>query len=255
MIRGGLGSLGAFGKEIFGSLNSLGSFIYFVIISFDSFDSLGIVGFFTLFFVYFFGLPLASLYSSSCFFETSRGLGFWYYVSDATKCGPVRVELSSAGKADVNEYSWQLTGLSNGWNKIDLKMSTSTKVGTLDLSAINWFRIYDSKSGSITTRIDAIEVYNSDLNAIEDLKFAENEISVYPNPVQNQLNIKFLSNNWSNLDLILYDISGKVLIHKTVNSVNAFDNRLDVSLLKNGLYFLKITFDRKTITRKINIGR
>lgn len=180
-------------------------------------------------------------------------LQFWYYVSDATKCGPVRVELSSAGKADVNEYSWQLTGLSNGWNKIDLKMSTSTKVGTLDLSAINWFRIYDSKSGSITTRIDGIEVYNSDINALNDIELKENEITVYPNPVQNQLNIKFLNNNWSNLDLTLYDISGKILIHKTVDSINTFDNRLDVSLLKNGLYFLKITSDRKTITKKINI--
>ena len=182
-------------------------------------------------------------------------LRFWYYVSDATKCGPVRVELSSAGKADVNEYSWQLTGLANGWNRIDLKMSTSTKVGTLDLNAINWFRIYDSKSGSITTRIDAIEVYNSDLNAIEDLKFAENEISVYPNPVQNQLNIKLVNANSSYVNLTLFDVSGKIMIQKAINSRNAPDYQLDVSGLNTGLYFLKITSDRKTITKKINIRR
>ena len=182
-------------------------------------------------------------------------LRFWYYVSDATKCGPVRVELGSGGKADVNEYSWQLTGLANGWNKIDLKMSTSTKVGTLDLNAINWFRIYDSKSGSITTRIDAIEVYNSDLNAIEDLKFAENEISVYPNPVQNQLIIKLVNTNFRNINVNLFDLSGKNLIHKTATTGVESDYQMDVSHLKEGMYLLKITSEKHTLTRKINIKR
>ncbi|MCX6309318.1 MAG: DUF5010 domain-containing protein [Bacteroidia bacterium] len=177
----------------------------------------------------------------------------WYYVSDVTKCGPIRVELGSSGKADVNEYSWSLSGLVNGWNKIDLKMSTSSKAGTLDLNAINWFRIYDSKSGSITTRIDALEVYNSDLNAVKEMRFDENEIAVYPNPVKNVLNIKVIPTNWKNIEVTLYDLSGKMLIHKTVTIGYESFNQLDVSQLKAGLYLLKITSDEKSITKKVNI--
>ncbi len=182
-------------------------------------------------------------------------LKFWYYVSDVTKCGPVRVELGSAGKADASEYSWQLTGLVNGWNQINLRMNTSTKVGTLDLAAINWFRIYDSKSGSITTRIDGIEVYNADLSAVDNVKFNENEIMVYPNPVRNMLNINFTNNNSSNINLTLFDVSGKMLIRKIMQPGYSSNCQLDVSQLHAGMYLLKITSDKQTITKKINIER
>lgn len=176
---------------------------------------------------------------------------FWYYVSDVSKCGPIRVELGSGGRADINEYSWQLIGLTNGWNKVDLKMTTATKVGTLDLNAINWFRIYDSKSGSITTRIDAIEIYNSDLNAINDLKFDENEIVVYPNPVRDQLNIKFHNTNQAIVSLTMFDTSGRTVLHKTEISGNKIDYQVDISNLNNGLYLLKINSVEKTITKRI----
>jgi len=180
-------------------------------------------------------------------------LRFWYYVSDVTKCGPVRVELGSGGRADVNEYSWQLTGLSNGWNLINLRMNASTKVGTCDLNAINWFRIYDSKSGSITTRIDAIEVYNADLSAVNELKANELKVELYPNPVRNQLNIRFMDTNLKNVNLNLYDLSGKLLISKNVNSGNLLNYRLDVQTLNSGFYLLKINSEKQLITRKIII--
>ena len=182
-------------------------------------------------------------------------LRFWYYVSDATKCGPVRVELGSAGRADVSEYSWQLNGLSNGWNLINLRMNTSTKVGTLDLSAINWFRIYDSKSGSITTRIDGIEVYNVDLSAIDIPADNQMKVEIYPNPVKNQLNIRFADINTDQINLTISDLSGKILLSKTVNSINHSEFKTDVSDLKAGLYLLRISSDKQMITRKINIRK
>jgi hypothetical protein len=182
-------------------------------------------------------------------------LRFWYYVSDVTKCGPVRVELGSGGRADVNEYSWQLTGLTNGWNQANLRMNASTKVGTCDLSAINWFRIYDSKSGSITTRIDGIEVYNADLSAVNELKINEVEVLVYPNPVQDQLNIRLTNSNYSYLNFRLYDASGKAVLTKSENVSYSSNYQLDVSHLTAGLYLLKITSNEKTITKKINIRR
>jgi len=84
---------------------------------------------------------------------------FWYYVSDPSKMLETnQVEIGSGGKADFNEYSWTLSGLSEGWNFISLKISDAAKMGNPDLSSINWFRIYRFKSGSVTTMIDAIEI-------------------------------------------------------------------------------------------------
>jgi hypothetical protein len=185
----------------------------------------------------------------------NSALRFWYYVSDVTKCGPIRVELGSAGRADVNEYSWQLTGLTNGWNQINLRMNTSTKVGTLDLSAINWFRIYDSKSGSITTRIDGIEVYNADANAVKELKFNEMEVSIYPNPVQNQLNLKFSNSNFETIDLQMFDASGRTVMKLADISSKGSEYQVDVSKMNNGIYLLKLNTAGKTLTKRILVNR
>ena len=80
--------------------------------------------------------------------------------------GNNQVELGSAGRPDQQEYHWKLSGLINQWNFISLKMNEANITGEApDLGAINWFRIYDFKSGSVTTRIDAIEIVDPDAGA------------------------------------------------------------------------------------------
>ena len=85
---------------------------------------------------------------------------FWYYVSDVSQLGTNnQVELGSGGTNDVNEYNWDIGPLSNGWNLV-IKTFASAGItgGTPNLNAINWFRIYHSKTGSVTTKIDAIQI-------------------------------------------------------------------------------------------------
>jgi hypothetical protein len=134
-------------------------------------------------------------------------------------------------------------------------MNTSTKVGTLDLSAINWFRIYDSKSGSITTRIDGIEVYNADASAVKELKFNEMEVSIYPNPVQNYLNIKFANSNFETIDLQMFDASGRTVMKLTDISSKGSEYQVDVSKMNNGIYLLKLNTAGKTLTKRILVNR
>ena len=85
---------------------------------------------------------------------------FWYYVSDVSLLGPNnQVELGSGGANDVNEYNWDIGPLSNGWNLIAKTFaSAGTTGGAPNLNAINWFRIYHAKTGSVTTKIDAIQI-------------------------------------------------------------------------------------------------
>lgn len=91
--------------------------------------------------------------------EETTELRFWYYVSDVSlhESGN-QVEIGSAGRPDQDEYSWNLTGLSNGWNYLVLKTSEAGKMGSPDLSSINWFRIYRKKTGAVTSRIDALQL-------------------------------------------------------------------------------------------------
>lgn len=182
-------------------------------------------------------------------------LRFWYYVSDVTKCGPVRVELGSAGVADKNEYSWRLDGLSNGWNLVNLTMKSATKVGVCDLNAINWFRIYDSKSGSITTRIDGIEVYNTDFTAVDELKSGDAAVTVFPNPVKDYVTIRFSTILSNHVDVSIFDLSGKLIPNEIFQHTDDSGFQVDVQELSAGLYILKIAAENQTITKKLAVER
>jgi lysophospholipase L1-like esterase len=91
---------------------------------------------------------------------TNGSVDFWYYVSDATKFSASnQIEIGSGGAADVNEYSWDIGPLTNGWNHITKTFASAvTTGGTPNLNAINWFRIYHAKTASITTRVDALRI-------------------------------------------------------------------------------------------------
>ena len=94
-------------------------------------------------------------------------LQFRLYVDDADKFNAGsggQIEISSSGKADNNELSWrfsEIDKLETGWNTLDLQLSKANKVGgDIDLSAVNWFRIYQgSLKGDITLKLDNIIFY------------------------------------------------------------------------------------------------
>ena len=73
-------------------------------------------------------------------------------------------------------------------------------------------------------------------------------ISLYPNPFNNSLTLKTTLNN--HIDSIeLYDISGRIVLTKT--EINASSKMLNLEGLTSGSYFVKITTNKGTITKKI----
>lgn len=125
-------------------------------------------------------------------------LKFWYYVSDVSQLeSSNQVEIGSAGRADQDEFNWNLSGLQNGWNLISLKTSEASVMGNPDLSAINWFRIYRRKTGAVTSRVDGIQLIDSSVGPVYTLivnsgsgggnYFEEEELSITANPGFNGL--------------------------------------------------------------------
>jgi hypothetical protein len=72
--------------------------------------------------------------------------------------GGGQLEITSAGGPDVDEYNWAVSdlNLSNGWNELHLQISSANVMGNPDLSAINFFRLYQFVSGDVQSRIDFI---------------------------------------------------------------------------------------------------
>jgi len=75
-------------------------------------------------------------------------------------------------------------------------------------------------------------------------ELAESDLLVYPNPVTD---ILYITGQSQPLNIELYDLTGRKLIHKT----KMIENRLDVSVLHAGTYILKISYDQKTIVKKL----
>ena len=91
--------------------------------------------------------------------DTTSYLDLWLYVSDVSKFdGGGQLEITSAGKADTDEFNWAVgeLGLVNGWNDLHLRIGDASIMGEPDLSSINFFRLYQFLSGDVITRIDYI---------------------------------------------------------------------------------------------------
>jgi len=133
---------------------------------------------------------------------TEGFLVFWLYIDDVTKLSTSsgQVEITSAGRPDVNEYNWPVRSinLQNGWNEVVLKLTAAgTTGGVPDLSAINFFRLYQPVTGSAVFKIDHIRFSNGILST----------------PIANAhtLNACDDPTAWSGSDTIRADAANKVL--------------------------------------------
>lgn len=88
---------------------------------------------------------------------------------------------------------------------------------------------------------------------IEEL-FEDGDLSVFPNPAKDKINLSFNLKENSKIDLSLNDISGKRLLYKTYNAKEG-NNQLnfDVSNLSKGIYILNIQTVKGNINYKVVI--
>ncbi|MCF8255388.1 MAG: T9SS type A sorting domain-containing protein [Bacteroidia bacterium] len=75
-----------------------------------------------------------------------------------------------------------------------------------------------------------------------------NEISVYPNPFTETLNIDWESKNLEATDLQIIDMQGRIIWPKTAFQL---PNAINLQGLQPGLYFLKLGQDSTSITKRI----
>lgn len=95
-----------------------------------------------------------------------------------------------------------------------------------------------------TGRVNASNAL-SYVQSLSNENFMYNDgITIYPNPVNQTLNFKYL-NNPDNFNVSIYDITGRLV--KVYNKATDF---IDVSQLKNGVYMLNIDYDKNKIIKK-----
>jgi hypothetical protein len=119
------------------------------------------------------------------------------------------------------------------------------------------FKVYDHATGTeyaannvVNFAPDAIHgtpiapfVISNAPTGLEDI--TANQITVYPNPVKDLLQI---NHSLKSIDILqLTDLTGRILIEET----NFTENTLNLSSLANGVYLLKLTKDSQNVVIKV----
>ncbi|EDP69756.1 hypothetical protein FBALC1_09502 [Flavobacteriales bacterium ALC-1] len=79
-----------------------------------------------------------------------------------------------------------------------------------------------------------------------------NGITYYPNPVINDLTINFKADISGEFNIVLYDISGREVYGKTLNSTLK-KHKINMSSLSNGAYVMYITSSKIKYNKSIKI--
>ncbi|MCB9232406.1 MAG: PKD domain-containing protein [Bacteroidia bacterium] len=81
------------------------------------------------------------------------------------------------------------------------------------------------------------------------------QVLVYPNPASDRLFVGLNLAATRQVDLELYDASGKLLLQQFVGNVTSETVSLDLGQISAGIYFLHIRTDAGVLTRKVSISR
>ena len=79
----------------------------------------------------------------------------------------------------------------------------------------------------------------------------ENNLSLYPNPAQGQIQLNYAGSQALN-SLVITDVLGKRVQEMSLKDFNGTQT-IDVSRLQSGLYFFSVTSEQNTSTMRVII--
>ena len=107
---------------------------------------------------------------------------------------------------------------------------------------------------SVSLDVKVISVTNSKLDKVDDPNQINYKFSVYPVPASDRLTISS-GISYENMVVILYDIAGHVVFIKKIGRFLPGEIPIDITSMKSGLYFLRITTNNNNETHKVLINK
>jgi len=87
---------------------------------------------------------------------------------------------------------------------------------------------------------------NPDYAGINTLWDNACDIIIFPNPAQNDINIKtYFPNNRKNITLTVYTLDGKMLMHRGLS--DAVETQINTSLWRKGIYFFVFSYEKNIV--------
>jgi hypothetical protein len=152
-----------------------------------------------------------------------------------------------------------------GFSGLDINHITQIKIIDVVGSITIPYATYDKNNNKVNDPwptpyascgfdLDAVgAIHQQTVNSIQSFLNKET-VSLYPNPAKDKLFIDLNTTVKNPVAIFIADISGNILIQKEVMSSESIVN-MDVSTLNTGVYFLHLTDQSTSLTKKIIISR
>jgi hypothetical protein len=106
--------------------------------------------------------------------------------------------------------------------------------------------------GSSATGTDITNIWTG----IPTIQGIKNDVSVWPVPAKDELNVKITSASASKANVDLYDVTGRKIEEMPTELVPGENNvAINTSGVANGVYFLNIIGDKINVSKKITVGK
>ncbi len=103
-----------------------------------------------------------------------------------------------------------------------------------------------------TDSVGVIFSFNYVTAGINELKTNSEEVKVFPNPSNSSITVQLELTQKQDMEFVLYNSIGKVVYDKTLSEEQGLINQeINVSLLSEGLYLLKVNEGNQFFTKKI----
>ena len=157
----------------------------------------------------------------------------------------------SSNTSTTATYFWEISTDSNMTNSITSTLQNPTIL--MDSAGTYYVCLIVTDSCGSDWYCDSIVVNKMGTVGFEDRSMNGDEklASIYPNPAKSKLAIRF-NELQENAEIQIVDVIGKLVMKYDDEQINVAD--LDVSKLKNGVYFIHIKSSDMTMTKKIIIN-
>jgi hypothetical protein len=159
------------------------------------------------------------------------------------KCSAKNIHFNwNTNNEEQHNYKFTLEGSSNlkNWNTISSN-TNSNSVSISNSSANDYYRLKAVENNGEISYSNAIQV---------DCNTTSENVNIYPNPTQNELNVVFSSIDAELITIQVMDILGREITDYDKSEID-FNNsiKLNTSRLSNGIYFIKISEGTQEINK------
>lgn len=184
---------------------------------------------------------------------TSNHINLWNAVNAAEGWYKIKFELLNCSASSIKEFTVFVT---NGNCRVGNPFSDSThqeeaivkqELETMEMFVSTPTNIpYQESQKTTYSYIDSVTVSNQNAVNNQEIKVSEgisvlNRLLIYPNPVNDKLNIFYSVNETENTFISITDISGKELFkEETISNYGANRKTIDVAQFVVGTYIIRI---------------